>query len=245
MKLIPAVDLLEGGCVRLQQGDYGRVTRFDADPVELARAHGADGADALHLVDLDGAREGRGVNDAVIRDICAAVAIPVQGGGGVRDEDDVARLFDLGVHRVVVGTLAVERPDRVRGWMSRFGAERIVLALDVRLDESGDPRLATRGWRHQTERLLWELLEREFKEARHVLCTDIGRDGMLEGANADLYAEAVRRLPHVYWQASGGVSGEPDIRRLAAAGAAACILGRALLEGRLSVKGARRCLPGA
>lgn len=241
MKLIPAIDLLEGACVRLAQGDYERVTRYPASPIELARRYRDAGADALHVVDLDGARDGRSANAAVIADMAAGLRIPVQAGGGLRSGDDLRRLFDLGVRRVVVGTAAVAEPDRVRGWMARFGAERICLALDVRLDDDGYPRLATHGWREQTDLSLWDLLAREYPEARHVLCTDIARDGMLVGANAGLYAEASRRFPAIQWQASGGVSGADDLSRLAAAGAGACVLGRALLEGRLTIEEAVQC----
>lgn len=245
MKLIPAIDLMDGACVRLRQGDYDRVTRYADDPVALARGYEAAGADALHVVDLDGARDGRGANAQAIAGICRAVTIPVQAGGGLRSGNDLRSLFDLGVHRAVVGTVAVEDPARVAGWMARFGAERICLALDVRGAGNPEPLLATHGWRRQTDRSLWSLLEADYPEARHVLCTDIARDGMLAGANADLYAEAARRFPSIHWQASGGVGGAEDVRRLAGTGAAGCILGRALLEGLLTVEEARQCLQSA
>lgn len=245
MKLIPAIDLMDGTCVRLRQGDYKRVTSYGNDPVDLARAYADAGADALHVADLDGARDGRGGNASAIARICRAVTIPVQAGGGLRTGDDLGALFDLGAHRAVVGTVAVEAPDRVAGWMERFGAERVCLALDVRAGDNASPMLATHGWRQQTDRTLWSLLEECYPQVRHVLCTDIGRDGMLAGANADLYTQAVKRFPGILWQASGGVGGAEDVRRVADGGAAACILGRALLDGLLTVEEARQCLRAA
>lgn len=234
-----------GECVRLAQGDYERVTRYAADPVMLARGYQEAGADALHLVDLDGARDAGGANDDVVQRICSLISLPVQVGGGLRSGDDLARLFDRGVRRAVVGTVAVEDPERVRGWMARFGAERICLALDVRIGDDDVPLLAVRGWRRQTDRSLWALLASEFPEARHVLCTDIARDGMLAGPNTALYEEAARRFPSIQWQASGGVTDGADVAELLAAGASASILGRALLDGRLTIKTARQCLQNA
>ena len=232
MRLIPAIDLRAGRCVRLLQGDFDAETAYADDPRQLLERYCAMGADWLHVVDLDGARTGSLANCSIIADLAAHNALRLQVGGGLRDAGAIERMFAAGVSRVVVGSAAVTRADEVRAWLARFGATRIVLALDVRLDESGTPRVATHGWREQSHVSLWDALAKFDSSAlRHVLCTDVNRDGALSGPNVDLYREAAARFPDVEWQASGGVRDALDLHALRAAGAAAAISGKALLEG--------------
>lgn len=246
MKLIPAIDLLDGCCVRLFQGDYEQVTRYRGDPVSLAQSYADAGADALHVVDLGAARDGSRRDWRVLEAICRAVSAPVQAGGGLRRALDLEAAFDCGVTRAVVGTRAVQDPEAVGRWLDRVGAERLCLALDVRFDGEGlEPMLATHGWRRDSGWTLWRLLERLYPAIRHVLCTEISRDGTLGGANETLYRQAVSRFPSIRWQASGGVAELGDLRAIADTGADACIIGRALLDGRFSLREARRCLRAA
>jgi len=246
MLLIPSIDLRGGHCVRLLKGDFAAETRYEFEPHELLQRYRALGASWLHVVDLDGARDGALANRGVIAQLATQHAIRLQVGGGVRARADVDGLFAAGVARVVIGSAAVERPDEVRGWLRHFGTERVCLAFDVRLDAGGVPRLRTRGWRHATELSLWDAVS-GFESAglRHVLCTDIERDGALQGPNLELYAEAVRREPGIAWQASGGVAGAADLVALADVGVAAAISGKALLEERIAPGEMRPFLPNA
>ena len=247
MQLIPAIDLRGGRCVRLLQGRFDAETVYAADPLEVLDRYLALGAREIHVVDLDGARAGSQANRAAIARIAKrAPADSVQVGGGVRSRAVVDELLALGVARVVIGSVAVTEPDEVALWLRDPGAQRIVLAFDVRLDEGGTPRLATHGWERQTETSLWDAVERYLPAGlRHVLCTDVARDGAMSGPNLDLYAEAVRRFPGIAWQASGGVSEAADLHALAATGVAAVISGRALLEGRLVAEEVAPFLPAA
>jgi phosphoribosylformimino-5-aminoimidazole carboxamide ribotide isomerase len=241
MEIIPAIDLREGRVVRLAQGDYARETRYPADPLALARDYAAAGARWLHVVDLDGARSGALENLQVIEAI-ARTSLQVQSGGGVRTEEDVQRLFDAGVARVVVGSVAVREPDEVEAWISRHGPERICVALDTRADASGNWTLPVKGWTEASSANFDDLAVRYTRAgARHLLCTDIARDGMLSGPNLDLYAHIRRTAPALAVQASGGVRDAGDVSALRASGVAGVILGRSLLEGRLSVVEALRC----
>jgi len=241
MEIIPAIDLREGRVVRLAQGDYARETRYPADPLVLARDYAAAGARWLHVVDLDGARSGALDNLRVIEAI-AGTSLQVQSGGGVRGEADMQRLFDSGVARVVVGSVAVREPDAVETWISRYGSERVCVALDTRADASGRWTLPVKGWTEASSAHLDELAVRYARAgARHLLCTDIARDGMLSGPNLDLYAHVRRIAPELAVQASGGVRDAADVSALRASGVAGAILGRSLLEGRLSVAEALRC----
>jgi phosphoribosylformimino-5-aminoimidazole carboxamide ribotide isomerase len=241
VEIIPAIDLRAGGVVRLAQGDYARETRYPVEPVALARDYAAAGARWLHVVDLDGARAGALENLHTIEAL-AGTPLHVQSGGGVRDEDGVRRLFDAGVARVVVGSVAVRDPENVEKWIARHGPERICVALDGRVDEDGRWTLPVKGWTESSEARLDELALRYARAgARHLLCTDIARDGMLSGPNLDLYAHLLQIVPGIAIQASGGVRNADDLRALRAAGAAAAILGRSLLEGRLTVDEALRC----
>ena len=246
MLLIPSIDLRGGHCVRLLKGDFAAETRYAFEPHELLHRYRQLGASWLHVVDLDGARDGALANRGVIADLASQRAVQLQVGGGVRTLADVAGLLEAGVARVVVGSAAVERTDEVRGWLRQYGAERLCLAFDVRLDASGVPRLRTRGWRQSTEVALWQAVG-DFEDAglRHVLCTDIECDGALQGPNLELYVEAVRRHPAIAWQASGGVAGAADLAALARVGVAAAISGKALLEERIAPGEMRPYLPNA
>lgn len=234
MKIIPAIDLHDGKCVRLYKGDFGKVTRYSNQPLEVARSYSKLNVEHLHVVDLDGARTGSQRNARVVRDVCAETTLSVQLGGGIRDADRVRDWLDHGVARCVVGSVAVTDPERVFDWIDEFGADRIVLALDVMIDESG-PQLATHGWTQSSGFGLWELMDRYASGgARHLLCTDIARDGAMAGPNLDLYAEILRRYPDIRLQASGGVRDIRDISRLSALGVSAAITGKALLDGKIT-----------
>jgi phosphoribosylformimino-5-aminoimidazole carboxamide ribotide isomerase len=240
LNVIPAIDLRGGRVVRLKQGDYAQQTTYDADPRALAQRYAAAGAVWLHLVDLDGARSGALDNLAVIESI-AADGMRIQAGGGVRSEDDLARLFSAGVSRVVLGSVAIRDPERVADWLTRYGAEQLTIALDTRMVD-GRWALPSAGWTEMETRTLDELAPwYAEKGARHLLCTDIDRDGMLAGFNLDLYRHLAQTVPHLAVQASGGVRSLDDIRAARGAGAKGVILGRALLEARFTIEEALAC----
>ena len=240
MNIIPAIDLRQGKVVRLKQGDYTQQTTYEARPRELAQRYAAAGASWLHLVDLDGARSGSLENLAVIESI-ALDGMRIQAGGGVRTEDDLARLFNAGVSRVVLGSVAIREPEQVADWISRYGAEQLTVALDTRR-VNGQWSLPSAGWTEAESRTLDELAPwYADKGARHLLCTDIDRDGMLAGFNLDLYRHLADRVPGLAVQASGGVRSLDDICAAREAGAQGVILGRALLEGRFTIEEALAC----
>ena len=200
----------------------------------------------IFVTHLDGAREGSQGNRSAIARLAAAPGASIQVGGGVRSRVVADELLALGVERVVVGSVAVTQPLEVAAWLRELGPDKVVLAFDVRLDEGGTPRLATHGWERQTQTSLWDAVERYLPAGlRHVLCTDVAKDGALSGPNLDLYQQCVQRFPSVAWQASGGVSAAADLHSLAATGAAAVISGRALLEGRLTAQEIEPFLPAA
>lgn len=246
MELIPAIDLKGGRCVRLYQGDFDAETRYDVAPEALYERYASYGAARLHVVDLDGAREGAQAHREVIEALCARGRLRLQVGGGLRDRATVERALASGVNRAVIGSVAVTDPDLVNGWLKRLGSEHLVLAFDVRLGEDAVPRVTTHGWRDQSSLTLWDAVARYVNAGlKHVLCTDVGRDGAMSGPNLDLYVEAVRRFPAVQWQASGGVRDARDLWSLADAGVAAAVSGRALLEGRMTAEELKPFLPAA
>jgi phosphoribosylformimino-5-aminoimidazole carboxamide ribotide isomerase len=234
LKIIPAIDLHDGKCVRLFKGDFNKVTHYSDQPLEIARAYAALRVDDLHIVDLDGARTGSQHNARVVSELCAETPLAVQLGGGIRGGDRVRYWLENGVARCVVGSVAVAQPERVAAWIGDFGTDRIVLALDVTIEEQG-PILATQGWTKSTGVSLWDLLDRySTLGVTHLLCTDIGRDGAMAGPNFELYAEVLRRYPELRLQASGGVRDIGDIGRLRDIGVPAAITGKALLDGKIS-----------
>lgn len=230
MQIYPAIDLRGGQCVRLRQGDYAQETVFGADPAAMARQWVEQGATYLHLVDLDGAREGRPVNGASVRAIVEASGVPCQLGGGLRTRAQIAEALAWGVARVVIGTRALQAP----GWLEEMCAafpDRIVLGIDAR-----GGKVATQGWLEVSEMGALDLARACAKLPLAALVyTDVSRDGMLQGANVEAMTEMADTvtLPVI---ASGGVTTTEDVRRLAACRLAGCIVGRALYEGRLSLR---------
>jgi phosphoribosylformimino-5-aminoimidazole carboxamide ribotide isomerase len=246
MRLIPAIDLRAGQCVRLLHGDFEAETVYPTDPYSLLTKYRAAGADWLHVVDLDGARDGALGNRAIIIDLAAAKALNLQVGGGLRNTAALTQMLDAGVGRAVVGSAAIAQVEQVQEWLAHFGAERLTLAFDVSIDDSGVPRVMTHGWQRQSEHSLWNALDNyAASPLKHVLCTDVGRDGALSGPNVELYREAVLRYPQIEWQASGGIRNAHDLHALSQAGAAAAISGKALLENLIPIEDLQPFLPNA
>lgn len=237
--LLPAIDVREGRVVRLRQGDYASETRYPVEPLEAARAYATAGAGWLHLVDLDAARAGGYTLKPMLAELKATTALQVQTGGGVRDESDLRAIFDAGADRVVIGSLAVREPEMIAGWLADFGPERITIALDARQASDGRWLLPTAGWTRDSGVELEPLL-RQYMDAglRHLLCTDIAKDGMLAGPNLGLYRQLHAIAPDVLLQASGGIRDVADVRAARDAGCAAAVLGKALLDGRLDLAAA-------
>lgn len=240
--ILPAIDVRHGDVVRLSQGRYDRETAYGPSPIDTACAYAQEGASWLHLVDLDAAREGRYTLIPLLKEIQRRAPLHVQTGGGIRSEEDVRAVLDAGADRVVVGTLAVREPERVSKWLKEFGAARLTLALDARRDEDRPWQLMVKGWTEPGSSSLDELLLFYSKAGlRHLLCTDITRDGALTGFNLDLYRGLAERFPEFSIQASGGARDLADIAAARAAGAKGAILGRALLERRFELKDALAC----
>ncbi len=246
MLIIPSIDLRGGQCVRLLKGEFAAETRYPIDPRELLEKYADAGVRWLHLVDLDGARDGTPGNRELIRQMAGQTRIRIQLGGGLRSRALVQEAFGNGVSRAVIGSAAVEQPELLRELLDAHGPERICLAVDVRVDEGGVPRVRTRGWVQEHQLSLWELLEScADTTLKHVLCTDIERDGALAGPGYALYEQAQQRFPHIAWQASGGIRCADDLARLAQMGLAAAISGKALLEGRIQLEELQPYLPVA
>ncbi len=239
MEIWPAIDLRGGKCVRLKQGDYGRETVFGEDPAEMARHWVGQGAQRFHLVDLDGAREGRPINLASIRAIVDSSGVPCELGGGIRDEQTIEQLLGIGLMRLVIGTSALKEPDWFRRMCGRFPG-KLVLGIDAR-----EGRVATEGWLETSETSAVELA-RQFagEPIAAIIYTDIATDGMLSGPNVAAMAQmqAAVEIPVV---ASGGVKDKNDVAELAAAGMAGCIIGRALYEGTISMADALAASAGS
>ena len=238
----PAIDVREGRVVRLQQGDYDRETRYPDDPLAVAMRYADAGARWLHLVDLDAARAGGYTLAPLLRSIAHDGRLQVQTGGGVRDEAAVATMLEQGATRIVIGSLAVREPALVETWLQRHGAERITIALDTRQDDAGVWQLPVHGWTERAELDLDACLRR-YRDAgaKHLLCTDIARDGMMRGPNIELYRMIVARNEGFQLQASGGVRDAADIVAARDAGCAGAVLGRALLEGGMTIEDALTC----
>ncbi|EKO3779000.1 1-(5-phosphoribosyl)-5-[(5-phosphoribosylamino)methylideneamino]imidazole-4-carboxamide isomerase [Vibrio metschnikovii] len=240
--IIPALDLIDGQVVRLYQGDYGQVTEYKVDPVEQFNLYHQAGANWLHLVDLTGAKDTSARQLELISQLLASTPANIQIGGGVRSEQDVIDLLAAGAQRVVIGSTAVKQPQLVKQWMEKYGAEKIVLALDINIDQEGVRRVAVSGWQEDSGVTIEALLDDYLTVGlQHVLCTDIARDGTLNGSNVELYIDLCQRYPQVQFQSSGGIGTLADITALKGSGVAGVIVGRALLDGKFTAQEAFSC----
>lgn len=245
--IIPALDLINGEVVRLHQGDYGRQRQYGGDPLGRLQEYVRQGAQLLHLVDLTGAKDPAARQIPLLKTLLAGVGpTPVQIGGGIRSAHDVAALLDAGATRVVVGSTAIRQPQEVRRWFERFGPDALVLALDVRIDRDGRREVAVSGWQENSGMTLEQAIG-EFQPVglKHVLCTDISRDGTLGGSNVALYQDICRVCPHIAFQSSGGIGCLEDIKGLRGTGVQGVIVGRALLEDKFTVGEAIACWQNA
>jgi len=236
MKLIPAIDLLDGRCVRLLHGDFGQVTHYPLAAQELAHEYADAGAEWLHIVDLAASRDGADADTTALFSLLGQAPQSVQTGGGVRNDKDISQRLNAGAARVVIGSLSVTDTHSFIGWLEHFGAGKLVAALDILIDDEGIPWPRIHGWTSRGDRDLWQLLDQLATGGlRHLLCTDISRDGALNGPNLALYSEITGRYPGLQLQASGGVSSLDDLEQLKPTRASGVITGKALLDKRFTV----------
>lgn len=229
MELIPAIDLIEGKCVRLTQGDYSTRKVYNEDPLEVALQFESVGIERLHVVDLDGAKAGHIVNYNVLERLASRTRLIIDFGGGLKSDEDLRIAFDCGAQMITGGSIAVKNPERFLTWLEKYGGERVILGADAK-----DKKIAVSGWEEGTDLDLIPFVK-DYREkgVQKIICTDIGRDGMLQGPAIDLYKEIKEEVEELYVIASGGVSSMADIERLDEAGIPAVIFGKAIYEGRI------------
>ena len=236
IELIPAIDIIDGKCVRLSQGDYDTQKVYNESPLEVAKEFEANGIRRLHVVDLDGAKSSHIVNYKVLDQIAGHTSLTIDFGGGIKTDEDLTIAFEYGAQMVTLGSIAVKNPDLFKSWLHKYGAERIILGADVK-----DNRISVNGWKEESQQELLPFLADYTQEGiRKVLCTDISRDGMLQGPSIKLYKQIMGQFPDMHLIASGGVSGLDDIIRLDEAGIPAVVFGKALYEGRITLKDLNR-----
>lgn len=232
IEIIPAIDLIDGKCVRLSQGDYAQKTIYNENPLEVAKMFADAGIRRLHLVDLDGAKAHHIVNHKVLNRITSGTDLIVDFGGGLKTDDDLRIAFECGASMVTGGSIAVKNPDVFMSWINTFGAEKIILGADVK-----DENIAVSGWLETTDIELIPFIKKfAVKGINKVICTDISKDGMLQGPAIELYKKILASQPEIYLIASGGVSSIKDIEMLHEASVPAVITGKAIYEGRISLK---------
>lgn len=240
--IFPAMDLMDGGCVRLLKGDFSARTNYAADPVEVAQSYAAAGAQWMHIVDLDGAKNGATAQTELILKVANSAKIKVQTGGGIRELSQVQTLLNGGVNRVVIGSLAVTNPQMVKHWLETLGPEAICLALDVNQGEDGEYRPAIKGWTEPSKKTLWDVLSDYLGSGlKTILVTDIGRDGMQTGGNLNLYKRIQSDFPTIDLITSGGVGTLDHVRDLKALNPHGVIIGKALYEGEFTLDDAITC----
>ena len=236
IELIPAIDIIDGKCVRLSQGDYDTKKIYNEKPLEVAKEFEANGIQRLHVVDLDGAKSSHVVNYKVLDAIAGHTSLTIDFGGGIKTDEDLMIAFENGAHMVTLGSVAVKKPELFKKWLYQYGAEKIILGADVK-----DNRISVSGWLEEGPQELMPFLTNYTQEGvSKVLCTDISRDGMLQGPSIELYKQVMQRFPTMHLIASGGVSGVDDIIRLDDAGIPAVVFGKALYEGRITMKDLKR-----
>ncbi len=230
MTIIPAIDIIGGRCVRLSQGDYERCKTYFDDPVEVAHGFAEAGLRRLHVVDLDGAKAAGVVNLDVLKRICSQVDIAVDFGGGIKSDQDIERVFEAGAAYACVGSIAVTDPEQTERWLDRYGSERIIIGADTL-----GGTLRTHGWKEQSTRTVFDLVESYGVKIEYLMCTDISRDGMLTGPAVELYRELVARFPALKVIASGGVGSMNDLCELSTVGVDGVVVGKAIYEGKIDI----------
>ncbi len=240
--IFPAIDLIDGKCVRLYKGDFDQRTDYAMSPVDMARQFAAEGAEWIHIVDLDGAKNQASEQSGIIIEIAQKSGLKVQTGGGLRHLETIKNLLAQDIERVVIGSLAISDPKRVQSWMVELGPEKIVLALDVNIDADGIPYPAKHGWLEKSDQSLWDVIEAyQDSGLKTILVTDIAKDGVLQGANVNLYRSIQARYPGLDLITSGGVGELSDVRDLKALSPHGVIIGKALYENRFSLADAISC----
>jgi len=229
MRIIPAIDIIDGSCVRLTQGDYNQKKVYSENPLDVAKAFESAGLQYLHLIDLDGAKAGKVTNWRVIEAITKDTGLVVDFGGGIKTDEEVSRLFDLGVAQLNIGSIAVTNPEKITAWIEKFGTEKIILSADVK-----DEKIAISGWQENSSIAITDFLKDYIRKGiEYVTCTDIGTDGMLTGPNIDLYKKILLSFPQLNLIASGGVSNMDDLYELKQIGVDGVIVGKAIYEERI------------
>jgi phosphoribosylformimino-5-aminoimidazole carboxamide ribotide isomerase len=232
MKIIAAIDIMDGKCVRLTQGNFGTKRVYDEDPVEMARKFQDADLEYIHVVDLDGAQQGNVVNWQTIEDIRANTALRIDFGGGVKTDEDVEQLLELNIDRINVGSVAVREPDKFRSWIKKFGADNFILSTDVKGSE-----IKVNGWQDKTGVTIYDIITQyETSGIKHITCTDISADGTLKGPNFALYKKLLNRFPALKFTASGGVGSMEDLESLKYIGVFGVIIGKAIYEGKISLE---------
>jgi len=232
MEIIPAIDIIEGKCVRLTEGDYASKTVYAASPLEMAKQYESLGFKRLHLVDLDGAKAGKVKNWKTVEDIAAHTQLVLDFGGGVKTSAEVEQIIGLGVQYVTVGSIAAKQPEEFKSWLTAFGTNKFFLGADVR-----DTKIMTGGWLDATEIEVLDFV-RDYLNlgVNHFFCTDISKDGKLMGPSIDLYSTMIESLPGLHLVASGGVSSMEDLHALKSIGCKGAIVGKAIYEGKIDLK---------
>ena len=241
MNIIPAIDLRNSQCVILYKGDFKQQTVYANDPIRIAKQFEAQGAEYIHIVDLDGAKNQQVTQANMIHQIVKETKVKVQTGGGIRNLEQINMLLNAGVERVIIGSIAVKEPKQIQAWLQYFGNEKIVAAFDIKIIDNV-PMLVTAGWQDQSQISLWDILKAYQKtNLKYMLCTDIDCDGTLTGPNFLLYKELISRHPELSIQASGGITSVNDIRDLKTLGVHDVIIGKALYENKLVLKEVFQC----
>ena len=232
MKIIPAIDLIDGQCVRLTKGDYATKKVYNSNPVEVAKQFEGSGIKYLHLVDLDGAKAHHIVNYKVLEEISHKTKLHIDFGGGLKTDEDLRIAFESGADQVTGGSIAVKDPPKFENWLSKYGAERIILGADcIRR------KIAVHGWQEESDMEVVSFIDAYVqKGVRNVVCTDISKDGMLQGPSFELYTEILNKTPLINLIASGGVSTYEELPKLADLGCSAVIIGKAIYEGKITLK---------
>jgi phosphoribosylformimino-5-aminoimidazole carboxamide ribotide isomerase len=238
IEIIPAIDIIDGKCVRLTQGDFGQKTKYHDNPVEVARAFEDAGIRRLHLVDLDGARQKHIVNQKVLEDITRETRLHVDFGGGLQSDLDLDLAFASGAKQITGGSIAVNNPELFKDWIIRYGKENIILGADCK-----DGMIAVSGWQELTQISVFKLIEDyAIQGIKYVICTDVSKDGLLAGPSFQLYKEIRNKFPHIKLIASGGVTSMDDILKLQEIGVFGAIIGKAYYEGRIKLSDLKRFL---